>query len=434
MPKINFTAGRLTAFACPPEKSQAFLWDAKAPGLGLRVTAANSRAFVFQSRLKTGQTLRLTIGEPLGTSGRGVYTIPKAQEEARRLQSLIDQGKDPREEIAAQVAIHQARRDSAINERRKRDVTGLDAWQTYCDERTPFWSERHNADHHSFVAPGGVQRKRASGVTVAGPLRSLLDRPLADISTEVVDAWVAQNLARPTRARLGFRLLRGFINWCSEHKDYSLLVSKSSVSSKRVREKLGKASARRDVLQKEQLAGWFAAVLADPNQIASAYLQCLLLVGPRREELADVRWEDIDFRWHSIKLRDKVESFRMVPLTPYVKSLLERLPRHPSNPFVFGSVASRSGQIKDARSNHVRALKRANIPHLTLHGLRRSFGTLSEWVEAPVGVVAQIQGHKPSAIAEKHYRARTLDFLRKWHTQIESWILAEAHLFPKSQA
>ena len=66
------------------------------------------------------------------------------------------------------------------------------------------------------------------------------------------------------------------------------------------------------------------------------------------------------------------------------------------------------------------------LPHVSLHGLRRSFGTLAEWIEAPAGVVAQIQGHKPSAIAEKHYRRRPLDLLRMWHTRIEAWILEQA--------
>jgi intergrase/recombinase len=45
---------------------------------------------------------------------------------------------------------------------------------------------------------------------------------------------------------------------------------------------------------------------------------------------------------------------------------------------------------------------------------------ISEWVEVPVGVAAQIQGHKPSAIAEKHYRRRPLDLLRMWHDKIEA--------------
>ncbi len=68
------------------------------------------------------------------------------------------------------------------------------------------------------------------------------------------------------------------------------------------------------------------------------------------------------------------------------------------------------------------------LPHVTPHGLRRSFGTRSEWVEVPVGVVAQIQGHKPSAIAEKHYRRRPLDLARLWHDRIEAWMLEQVDI------
>jgi integrase len=82
----------------------------------------------------------------------------------------------------------------------------------------------------------------------------------------------------------------------------------------------------------------------------------------------------------------------------------------------------------EPRAAHTKALSAAQLPHLTLHGLRRSFGTLSEWVEVPVGVVAQIQGHKPSAIAEKHYRRRPLDLLRVWHEKIEAWLLEQADI------
>ncbi len=44
----------------------------------------------------------------------------------------------------------------------------------------------------------------------------------------------------------------------------------------------------------------------------------------------------------------------------------------------------------------------------------------------PVGVVAQIQGHKPSATAEKHYAVRPLELLRLHHERIEAWILEQA--------
>jgi hypothetical protein len=43
-----------------------------------------------------------------------------------------------------------------------------------------------------------------------------------------------------------------------------------------------------------------------------------------------------------------------------------------------------------------------------------------------VGVVAQIQGHKPSATAEKHYTVRPLELLRLHHERLEVWILEQA--------
>jgi hypothetical protein len=63
---------------------------------------------------------------------------------------------------------------------------------------------------------------------------------------------------------------------------------------------------------------------------------------------------------------------------------------------------------------------------LTLHGPRRSFDSPAEWTETSAGIVAQIMGHKPSVIAEKHYRRRPIDLLRIWHIKIEEWILAQA--------
>ena len=93
--------------------------------------------------------------------------------------------------------------------------------------------------------------------------------------------------------------------------------------------------------------------------------------------------------------------------------------------FVF-SGRSKSGHIEEPRIAHDKAVAAAGIPDLTIQGLRRSFSTLAEWTEAPEGVVAQIQGHKPSATREKHYKKRPLDLLRMWHTKIEAWVLEQA--------
>ena len=160
------------------------------------------------------------------------------------------------------------------------------------------------------------------------------------------------------------------------------------------------------------------------NPVISAYLQGLLLTGARREELAGLKWADVDFQWRSMTIRDKVEGLRVIPLTPYLAALLANLPRR--NEWIFSSTNAIDGRLAESRPAHVAALTAAGLPHVTLHGLRRSFGTLCEWIEMPAGISAQIMGLKPSALAEKHYRRRPLDLLRKWHDKIESWMLEQA--------
>lgn len=186
---------------------------------------------------------------------------------------------------------------------------------------------------------------------------------------------------------------------------------------------MGKPKLKHDVLQREQLAAWFNAVRQIRNPIISAYLQTLLLTGARREEVARLRWDDVDFRWNSIRLNDKVEDQRIIPLTPYVASLLSALPR--VNEWVFSS-RGETGRLAEPRIAHNQALDIAGLPPLTLHGLRRSFASLSEWTETPAGIAAQIQGHAPQGVREQNYIRRPLDLLRMWHARIEIWMLEQA--------
>ena len=181
---------------------------------------------------------------------------------------------------------------------------------------------------------------------------------------------------------------------------------------------------KQDALLKEQLPAWFSAVRTLSNPTVSAYLQAVLLTGARPGEVLAMRWDDLNPQWRGLTIRDKVEGERVIPLTPYVWHLLAALPRR--NVYVFASDRKAGSPITEPNPAHDRACKVAGVPDLTLHGLRRSFKSLTEWLEVPAGVVAQIQGHKPSATAEKHYTVRPLDLLRMHHERIEAWILEQA--------
>jgi len=78
-------------------------------------------------------------------------------------------------------------------------------------------------------------------------------------------------------------------------------------------------------------------------------------------------------------INDKVDGTRVIPFTPYVAYLLAALPRR--NDLVFSSTASKSGTIVIPRNPHNEACLVAGIDGLTIHGLRRSFRSLTEWLE-----------------------------------------------------
>jgi integrase len=432
MEKRNFTAKNVEQAKCEPGKDQCLFWDTT-QGFGLRVTAAGVKAYIFQARLH-GRTIRITIGRPDvwpletqwrtdPTTGTQVEYRRGAREEARRLKGLVDMGIDPSEQAKEQRAEADAGRAAV----KRKAMLVSEAWDAYIAHHRARWGARHAADHNNLSQAGGRTKKRGKGETVQGVLRPLLDMRLGDINADTLTSWQRQEAAtRANSARQGFELFRTFWRWCASRKDYQAAVNAAAVENKDLRQEVPARKTKRfDVLEKGQLATWFKAVRGLNNATASVYLQALILTGARREEMAALRCQDIDFQWGSLWIKDKVaEEGRKVPLTPYLASLLNTLPRR--NQWVFSSPSAKNGRIADPRIPHNRALSVAGLPHVTLHGLRRTFASLAEWVEMPTGVVAQIMGHAPNATAEKHYINRPLDLLAVWHGKYEAWILREA--------
>ncbi len=459
--RVRLTAGRVEAFSCPAGKSQAFLWDTEAPSLMLRATPTGRKTYAFEGRLN-GATIRVSIGTAAD------WSLDVARKRAAELKQLVDSGQDPREIERQQQADREAKKAALVAQveaDRLAGVTVGEVWAAYLEDRRPFWGERHYADHLKMAKAGGEVSKRGVKAnpdgtkpkTLPGPVYALLALQLRDLTPERVEAWAAgQAKARPTYARLCWRCLKVFLNWCAEHPEYSrLLATANPAKTKRAREVLGRPSVKDDALQREQLSAWFDAVRRIQNPVVVAYLQTMLLTGARPGEVLTLKWEDVNTQWKGLTIRDKVEGERVIPLTPYVAHLLASLPRR--NEWVFASTrtlkmdpknikrrgrdadqagrdapagdiapASATGHLSDPSTAHRCACAAAGLEGLTLHGLRRSFASLTEWLEVPTGVVAQIQGHKPSATAEKHYKRRPLDLLRVHHERIEAWVLERA--------
>jgi integrase len=438
--KITLTADLVANLKCAADKTQTIYKDAKTPSLGLRVTSSGAKSYIFESKLN-GKNIRMTIGDIRTYSLDGKNKETSARAIATALKAMTNSGIDPRrartEKEAETIAKEQARNDADTALARKQ-VLASDAWDAYIKEKSaskidgkPEWGDRHKEHLAFFTQAGGILRKRGkradqSEYTREGALVPLLKMKLVDIDDKAISAWLDKEAASaPTSTAKAFSTFRAFLTWCMKNDQYSQAVNPKAWQSDNVKKKVPSPKVKEnDSLRRAQIKVWFDAVKQINNPVIAAYLQGLLLTGARRNELAALRWKDVDFQWKSLTIRDKVEGERIIPLTPYVEHLISSLPRR--NEYVFSSTNAKSGRLEEPRNTHKRALVKAALPSLSLHGLRRSFSTLAEWVEVPAGIVAQIMGHKPSAIAEKHYIQRELDLLHLWHVRIEQWILKEA--------
>lgn len=418
--KIKFTSSKVKSFPIPPRgKNQIFYWDTDTVGLSVRVTINNNRAYIFQSKV-FNRSIRMTIGDIKS------WSLDDARKEARRLQNLCDQGKDPRRIKNEEAKLNH---ESMIN-RKLNKITLNEAYQEYLESRKSIWSERTYEDAVKISQSGGKLKKIGEGHTQPGALFPLLNIPLASLkSNDLVDWLAKENLKHKTIASLAFRILRAFINWCSEHDIYNKLISPEIYKSKSVRELVHRVTPKTNSLEKAQLKTWFKAVDEINNIVHRSFLKICLLVGARSEALRSLKYSDVDFKWKSIKIWNKgSQSFIQIPLTPYVEYLINNIPSLNQKNYIFSSSKSKTGYIVDVRKQYHRALKKHSLPLLTIHDLRRSFSNLSEWVSVPIGVTENIMGHSPKTLIEKHYKNRPLDLLRLHHKRIEKWILDTAEV------
>ena len=446
----ELTAGLIAALTCPDGKTQAFLRDTKSPGLRVRVTALGAKSYVFERKLNR-QTVRKTIGDVRD------WSIEGAREEARRLGVMFDGGTDPREVARQKLADAAARKAQAEADAQAAQAQALtvgDVWPRYMAEGKPkrktAWKPRYRADLMNAASTGGEPVKRGKGLTKPGHLAALMPLALNTIDQDTIRDWyISESKRAPIQAARAVAMFSGFLSWCATRKELRPLVNKEAARASDLGDVLPASKERTDALEADQLAAWFAGTDKLRNRHAAAYLQALVLTGARREEMAALRWADIDFQMQRMTIADKVDATRVVPLTPYLAWLLDALPRGvladgTRNPFVFasevtkkgknkGRTRSASGRISEPRSYHADVLTDAALPHVSIHGLRRTFALMGEAAGAPAGAIAQVMGHKPSAIAER-YKPRPIGVLGEYLAKVEAFILAKAGIQFDAQA
>jgi integrase len=357
-------------------KKELITFDDDLPGFGIRLRAGGSRTWVYQYKLGPKHR-RITFGK------YPALRPAKARDTAEKLHAEVKLGNDP----AGAKAEKQTR-----------------AAETFGAIVKDYLARRR-----------GQVRSSTYGENERHLDRNL--RPLHGLHITKLDKRaIATELARlseeagPTQANRTRASLSKFLNWCVA--EGLAEINTAAFTNKNPEQ------ARDRVLTDDELRTVWNAL---PDGDYGAIVKLLILSGQRANEIALLRWSEIDLKRGTITLprhRTKNRREHVIPLSPPMRDILEAQEQRDGRDLVFGvGEGGFSGWSRaKARLDEV-----ATITPWIIHDIRRSvatgmaaIGIQPHIIEA---VLNHISGHKAGVAGiynRNTYEAEKALALSRW--------------------
>ena len=366
MPRIKLT--KSTIDALPTPKSDAVYWDTGLPGFGVKVTPKGRKVFVVLYR--TGGANSKLRKYTIGPYGR--VTLHQARVAAQKVFAAKLEGRDPASE----------KREA--NRRIVADQVG-DLLETFIAQ--------HLSQNRSGGEVSRLLRREMGKPWASRSIHEISKRDVVEVVTAI------EQRGAPAAANKALKSIRTFLRWCVGRA----ILDRSPAEGVPLP---ARAVARDRVLNDNELA----QIILAARQIGGPYsgiVELLALTGQRREEVAQLTWEELDRGqrvWTIPKSRTKNAKAHVVHLSTQsmiVLNLAEQrgplvFSRLGTKPFQEFSKAKRlldqlsgvSGwRLHDLRRTCVSGMARLGIaPHVADKVLNHQSGTIS-------GVAAVYQRH-----------------------------------------
>ena len=379
MPRIKLTKSAIDALPAP--QSDTVHWDAGLPGFGVKVTPKGRKVFVVLYRTGgAGSKLRkYTIG-PYGR-----VTLHQARLAAQRVFAAKLEGRDP----AADK-----------REAKRRIVTDRleELLETYIAQRL--------AQNRSGAQTSRLLRREIGKPWAGKSIHEISKRDVVEVVTAV-----AQRGA-PGAANKVLKSIKTFLRWC-----VGLAVLEQSpaegvpLPTKEV--------ARDRVLTDDELA----RIILAARRVGGSYggiVELLALTGQRREEVAQLCWEELDLThlaWTIPKTRAKNSKAHIVHLSRESMAVLDSVGRRQS--LVFPSLHNK---VFDDFSRSKRMLDRqSGVTDWRLHDLRRTCVSGMARLGVAPHVADKILNHQSGTISGVAAVYQRHEFLAERKEALERW-------------
>lgn len=366
--------------ARPTEKTR-IEWDREVKGLGLRITPAGVKAFVFDYR-SDGTKRRMTLGRA------GDLSLREARRTATAFRQAVREGKDP------------------LQDQRERQ-----SLPTVCEALDRFESEY--IPHR--IALGRMADKTATEYRrqIARHLRpSLGEKRVKDVTQRDIERMLS-NAPKSGRGS-NARTTRGSLPPVSANRVRSLTSrvfrkcedwgwrEQGSNPARGIEKAVEEARDR--TLSADELSALGKALQTIPaNEAAILAVRLAALTGLRIGEVRSMRWADVDMGSGRIVLPKTKTGRRVHTLPTAALSLLAETRR--TGEFVIpGRTNIRPLDDRTIRRVFEKACVEAKIPGARLHDLRRTVMTQAAAMGVGAHLLRDMVGHKTTAMADRYIR------------------------------
>lgn len=341
-----------------PKAARYDLWDSDLPGFGLRVEVSGTKTFIIRYRANGGGR---TAPRRFMTVGRyGTLNMEEARARAKALLGAAAKGDDP----------------AGDHSTKRKELTVAQLIEIYADEGTahlkPLTRKFTLArlQHHILptlgtkkvteIGPADVERM-IRAVTAGKTAKDEKTGPRARVIVKG-GRGAAAKVVRDLSAVFAFAKRHRIVteNPCESAKKPTDAKRESFLSVDELR-RLGEAL--------DQVAEEGA------NRMAVDIIRLLALTGCRRNEIAGLRWSEVDFDHACLRLADTKTGKSVRPLGAPALELLRTLPRYEDTDFVFPA-SSGSSHFQGLKRVWKRVHELAGLPPtVTPHTLRHTLAS-----------------------------------------------------------
>lgn len=420
----NITEKTVTSLSAQAKREERtlMLWDKKLRGFGARASKTGRVAWLFQYWLgdKDGQAKRLTIGDT------SFMDVDAARTEAERLRGELNASR-LRADDGVQLDLVARRKSKRVQEREALEAPTLkDSVDLYFKRNAEpgrYWDElRQRFDRQ--IIPHFKADTKVAKITKA----------------EVRHFIETKEETHQAAARMHFATLRPFFKWCVE-RDLMAVSPMATLATPEVGE------ARDRVLTDKEVKAFWQATVAlskepetdtpqiEPSPIFAPFYRLLLLTAQRRDEVAGIRWSELDLdacTWTIPRERAKNDRAHLVHLSPQAMAVIAKVPKVDKVDFLFSTTGKNpiSGFAKPkARLDTLMQESLGKLDPWRVHDLRRTAATGMQKLGFQLPVVEWVLNHVSGSrgglagIYQRHeYLEERKKALEAWGTYVDSLI------------